>query len=438
MTQPLYLGAARTVITPKVGGRLYGYVPDLYSTGIEDDLTVTALYFFQDNVRCLMLSCTVASVQTALTNRIFREIEETFSVPAANCILSSTHTHCAPNLTGTYGWGDIDTGYCEEIFIPGIMKSVGEAIENAVPVTAGYAVQNSTAGINRRQLNPDNTVSLGQNPWGCHDPKMTVLSFKEADGNTIASLIHYGCHGTAAGSIPHVTRDWSGVMTDTLDKVTGGITAYFNGPEGDIGPRLSNGRTTSGSKDVCTGMRYVYEIGSVAGGDAVTAWKQIPEYRPVCLSCFNGVLRVPLAPRESPDIAKSQYERFRQYTVNIGGKAADHYRQLLASYENGYEEQDFLEIPQTLIRIGDIVFASFPYELFCEIGLRIDQASPFPHVLSLSNANGSEGYFPTADQLFRGGYEMEMYQWANIQPYGPDADWHLVKETLKNLENIHS
>ena len=68
--------------------------------------------------------------------------------------------------------------------------------------------------------------------------------------------------------------------------------------------------------------------------------------------------------------------------------------------------------------------------------MRINGAVKGMRVLSLSNANGSEGYFPTQDQLCRGGYEIEMFKRSDIQHFVDDADFHIVKETLNNMEEF--
>jgi hypothetical protein len=86
-------------------------------------------------------------------------------------------------------------------------------------------------------------------------------------------MVHYGMHGTCAGSNYEISRDWSGVMCDMLEKDSKAITAFVTGPEGDVGPRLSNGRTT-GNRDIT----YVYEIGNKAALDAVKIYKSIRVY----------------------------------------------------------------------------------------------------------------------------------------------------------------
>ena len=240
----LYFGAAREVITPPIGGQLYGYNPDIRSTEVADDLTATAFYFAQGETKALMITATVCLIQTELADKTLDQISALTGVPRGAILLSATHTHSGPNVAGSYGWGSIDTAYCQQIFIPKLLCVAQQAVQNAVPARMQVAQGKSDVGINRRQLSHQNHVGLGQNPWAPYNPNMTVLTFTDEKGKVLGNLIHYGCHGTAAGANTEITRDWSGHMTDALEAVTGGITGFFNGPEGDVGPRISNGKTT--------------------------------------------------------------------------------------------------------------------------------------------------------------------------------------------------
>jgi len=64
----LYLGVAKENITPPVGGLLYGYVLDVHSNAIEDDLTATAFWFRQGNKQALMVSLTVCLIHSDLSD----------------------------------------------------------------------------------------------------------------------------------------------------------------------------------------------------------------------------------------------------------------------------------------------------------------------------------------------------------------------------------
>lgn len=427
----LCLGVAREIITPKIGGQLYGYHPDVFSDSIHDDLTVTAFYFKQDQVQALMLSVTVCLIETELSGRILSLIQEKTGIPKENCMLCATHTHSGPNTAGSVGWGDIDWNYCNEILIPSILSVAEKAMQNIQPVKMAVACGNSYVGINRRELDDYNNVILGQNPWGCMDPRMTILSFANSAGVSVANMIHYGAHGTAAGANHEVTRDWSGIMVDTLEKQSGAMTAFFNGPEGDIGPRLTNKGTTGD-------ITYVREVGAMAALDAVRVYEGIFNYTDIDLAVSHKTLRIPLKKRITQEEAKLKWEDYKHETINCGRLMKEHFEEVIRSYEMGMVDRQDYEVEQTVIALGNIVFAASPYEMFSEIGMRIDRAFKTKTVLSLSNTNGSQGYFITRDAVCRGGYEVAMFLYGRLQQYHDDADYYLFQETVKHIQNIVS
>ena len=73
---------------------------------------------------------------------------------------------------------------------------------------------------------------------------MTLISIRNCESKEgILNLIHYGCHGTSVGDNSEITRDWSGIMIDRVEQETGVLTAFWNGAIGDVGPRITNGKT---------------------------------------------------------------------------------------------------------------------------------------------------------------------------------------------------
>ncbi len=435
MEQRLYLGVSRRIITPKIGALLYGYRPSPASTSVNDDLTATAFYFKQGNAEAVLVSATVCAVNDVLTETLANAIEKKHGVPKTAFMLHAVHTHSGPALSANFGWGDVDTEYRDEIFIPRVLEAVDEAVKSAAPVKMGIAWGDSLIGINRRELTPENDIKLGQNPWGPFNPKMTVLSFKDDEGNPVANLIHYGMHGTCAGKNTEISRDWSGVMVDVLEGETGAITAFINGPEGDIGPRLVNGKTTG-----CGDITYAMRHGAVAGQDAVRVYNNMGIYHTPKLTVYGGTAKIPLQPRLTPDEARAKIEEYKKesYKPQLREQMTHYYNTVIDSYNENYEDKTHSEVKQTIIRLGDVAIVSFPYDLFSEIGLRIDRASKIPHVLSLAHTSGAFGYFPTESALCRGGYEVTAFTSRNIQPPVPNADWHLITETLKNLEKTES
>ena len=427
--EQLYLGVGRSVITPKIGAALCGYTPDHFSKSVNDDLTVTAFFFKQKDETALMISATLCEINTGLCDTLRKGLAEELEIPVENVLLCATHTHSGPNLMGQYGWGDIDREYCDTVFVPRLKEAVKEAVSSQKPVSMGVGVGESLVGINRRELTRGGIATLGQNPWGAFDPKMTVISFVDENERCVANMIHYGAHCTGAGQNVEITRDWAGVMIDRLDAVSGGVTAFFNGPEGDVGPRLTNGKTVGN-------LQLALELGEVAAQDAVRIYRSIKEYNSPALALLCADTAVPLAPRIPLEVALAEYEKYKNYSINQLGAQKEHYRTIIESYEKGERDLPFRYFPQTLVRLGEVLFASFPYELFSEIGLRIAKEVKDARVLSLSNANGADGYFITEDQICRGGYEVDMFLSGNCQGYLHSADTCLVGEVLKNIDQL--
>lgn len=430
--EKLLLGVARTDVTPKLGGLVFGYDLDTFSTSINDNLTATALLFKYGKTDFLFLNATVCLVGVTPCNEIRKAISEDLGIPFENIIISVIHTHSGPSLAEESDGWFFDKEYYDEIFYPAMIKVAKEATKKLTPVTVGRAAGNCYAGVNRRELALDNTVLLGQNPWAPFNPEMNVVSFKGEDGNVIANIIAYSAHATAAGRNKEITRDWPGVMIDAIEALSGGLTVFFNGTMGDSGPRLKNGGTTG------KGIESVMEIGEIAANDATRIYNSIKEYKNVSVSVASGELELPLRPLVPYDEAVEMLEKFKsdKTELHLNGQAIAFYEKVIEFHEKGCEPAKVKKIPQTVVRIGDIVFAPFPFEMFTEVAARINAATPDLTIVAMSYNNGQMLYVPTEDQMCRGGHEVRCFTYSNVPQYAKNTDYHLVIGTLKNIEKL--
>ena len=452
--EQLKLGLARKIITPEIGCALYGYGPNNFSNAISDNLNATAFIFEQDGVKALLGALDLCVINVEIAAELREKIEEETGIPKGLIMLCATHTHTGPNLSGGTGWGDVDTKYLE-FFRGALLEVVKEANSNIIPVKVGIARGNSLTGINRREITPENTIKLGQNPWGSFNPQMSVIAFRDMDDNPLANIVHYGAHNTAGtGRCTFISRDWCGIMVDRLEEISGATTAFICGCAGDVGPRLSSGHTSGLAAYACDeegnvtekpsnsllsgGMKYIWEIGSVAAQDAVRIYKRISHFQNEKLLAAEFDLTIPYKKRMSYEDAKAGWEELKDFTGgNIGSKMKQMYADIIKAYEDGIpEETEPHSEPQTIISIGETAFIGFKYELFSEIGMRIAKYLDMPYALCACYTNGRGTYFPTEDQLVRGGYEIQHFQFNGLQTLCDNADWYLIKETIKNVKSL--
>lgn len=386
----LKIGTARECITPEIGGLLMGYGSSVPSDSVHDGLNATAIALEYGQEKVILLSLDLCLIENDLTAELREACGRAANIPAANVLLATTHTHSGPNFDGSG-----DGGYVDNILMPRLISAAGNCVKNMRSATVGIAKANTLTGINRRELLADNSVILGQNPWGPYDPEMTIISFKDENDMTVANWVHYGAHSTSAGMGTIITRDWSGVMTDRLEAETGGAPAAFlNGAMGDVAPRMANGRSSGD-------ITHVAEVGGLAGMDAVRAYGNIAEYRREDMAVRVGEVRIP-------------YEIYPP-----GG--VDAY-----SYE------------LTVIRIGPVVMVPTPFEVFSQLSLRMRAYSPFGHTLLLGLANGFNMYLPSRDQIIRGGYEVERFvEWSAPSRLPDDTDRILIEQSVKIISSLY-
>ena len=428
----LYLGVGREIITPKIGTYLGGYgSPGRNAVTVNDDLHVTAFCFRSKQNRAMLVSVEVVMLDEDICLFLREKIEKETGVSKDSIIIHAIHTHSAPVTFTLAGWGKPDGDYIESILVPKMISAAKNAAESEVLVKMAFRQGKSYVGINRREPDPvTNKIMLGCWDAGCFNPNMSILSFYDEKDKCVANIIHYGCHATASGINLEVSRDWPGVMIDALESHTGGITAFFNGAEGDVGPRLGIWKTV-GAKDV----KYALEHGEIAARDVLSIYETKCEPCEVDLCKTVRRISLPLKRRMSYDEAKSGVN-IRKSGPAFTERQENYHKKILDSYESGELEKEYREIEQIAIRLGDVALFGVPFELFSEMPIRINLASEIPNVLCVALANGYLGYLPTKSEIYKGGYEIDMFTTESDQIYTDDVDFAVVTETLKTLENL--
>ncbi|MBE0535058.1 MAG: hypothetical protein IH624_05255, partial [Phycisphaerae bacterium] len=96
-----------------------------------------------------------------------------------------------------------------------------------------------------------------------------------------------------------------------------------------------------------------------------------------------------------------------------------------------FHETDPLEgVEIHAIRLGDVVIATNPFELFIDYGMRMKARSPAVLTFVVQIACHNLGYLPTAEAVAGGGYSAEKFA------VGPEGGQRLVEETLRLINGL--
>lgn len=440
-TPTLRAGVARRDITPEIGTVLFGYPNQRHAETVDDGLNVTALFLCSDDCNACIVSLDWCLIDETEVAKLRAAISQTTNLAPENITFHATHTHSGPVTIDCWGWGKRDEKYLD-FARPRIVEAVAQAGSTLVPARVGIGKIQTGIGVNRREVTLDGSVTLGFNEWGPRDTDMTVLRFERAGStqtgstqagstpSTLATIVHAGAHATSRGADPAISRDWPGVMMDRVEQLTSAPVVFLNGAFGDVAPRTTIGGVTG---DAAKAAR---EVGLRAAFDAMTAWREIKEFRDLDLQTHSATLPLSLGDLPAREIAEKEFAQYAgQENAKGAGEAEWHYWNAVLQAHDA-PRQTAREWPQSITRLGPIVFVPFAGEIFSEIALRLKRDSPFAYTLCLGTSNGAHGYYVTRDARARGGYEVWVAKAYGAYLLDENIDDVLVQENLKLLQAL--
>src|SRR5437899_11864057 len=96
----LRVGSAAVVITPPLGTPMAGYYSARAAEGVHDDLYAKALVLEKDGAKAALVSLDLISTTRGIVEEARREIDKTTGVKGADVMISATHSHTGPVLSG--------------------------------------------------------------------------------------------------------------------------------------------------------------------------------------------------------------------------------------------------------------------------------------------------------------------------------------------------
>jgi hypothetical protein len=450
------------VITPPAGIHLVGFAGRPPSTGIHDDLHATALVLGeragdagQEGQAADDLETRVALVTLdliglhgeTLAPAIKARIAEVTGIAPERIFLNCSHTHYGPVVAGEREGGDTPAAIAYRETLPYQLAGVvAMADAGRRPVTLAAGRGAVRVGINRRERKEDGRIVLGQNPEGALDSEVLVWRFDAAGDpavepgapvgwvrrapEPVAVLVNYACHGVSLSSqVRLVSADFPGVMRAVVEGLVGGTALYLQGAAGNINPSLMgpdwNHPRWLGHALGAEAARIALLAEPVAATPLRVARETIdfPALLPPSIEAGRARVAALEAERERLDQAGSEARAGSRWW---NSQRLERARRGLEALESGRPLPP-VRGEVAALRLGEAALATNPSELFCEIGMAIKQASPFPWTAVAGYTDGSVGYIPTRAAYPQGGYEVESACRVN-----PEAG-EMVQETCIRL-----
>ena len=472
-------GVGRKSIEPKVGLRLCGSLRDEFSTAVHNQLLTSALVFEAkgEHVVIVAIDAIIFSLDEAATIR--SAVADAVGLGIDRVFLNLSHTHAVPAPPSFNEFdpedGDQLSANLEyfDFVVEQTAAAAREARANLQPASLAMNEGEVQIGVNRREVLPDGTLALGENPNGPRDDRVGVVRVETLDGETIATVVHYSCHPDILGpKSTLVSPDFIGPMRTFVENNVGGFAMFIQGCCADVDPVV-------GIVVGDDGERETDRLGSLLGAEVVktllrigdrrvrdhreywksqnstvTGWAyEAAELEEATIAVSNSSINLPLRKLPSLEECREYQQQAEKnwsaakgdLSLALSDRLVARRRALWANIqlEAANSGRDLrVDLPLQAIRIGPFALIGIPAEVFVEIGKQIEDRvrklaeSTGCRPFTSGYTNGVYFYVPTAKSFPAGGYEVDSHR-NYLKPSGPTTEWEplLVEAGASLLES---
>ncbi|WP_395743785.1 hypothetical protein [Prosthecobacter sp.] len=446
---PLMAGAATSNITPPLGSEVVGGFLPYPCTHIHDELHARCLVLDDGKTKLALVICDLLGMHRSLCVAARELVEKETGIPAANVLISGTHTHSAANAIGgpvRFYTSDMELTDFQKFVVRRIADGVRRSITLLRPAEIAFGTVSIPEHVNIRRwfLQPDkmppnpfgkiDKVKMNPGagnpaliePAGEPDPIVSFIALREPGGRMISVYSAYSLHYVGGVKDADISADYYGLYCEALERLQAGgtedppfVALMANGTSGDA--NNINFRNPQPRKKPYEQMRYVAEDVATKVNDALAkvTWQSsaplAARYR-----------ELPIAWRKIDPELIAWAKDVEAKTPRIQGKA-DLPLAYAGRVQRLAQASPETKAPVQMFRIGDICIGTTPTETFAETGVEFRKRSPFAHSFMVELANGYYGYMPTPRHFELGGYET----WPGTNNLEPQASVKMMDALLE-------
>lgn len=433
----LTIGVAETDITPPVGFPMAGYYHERLAEGTIDPLKAKAIVLQDETTSAALVICDLVGIGTDLSRSVRQQAAELTGIPAANIVVSATHSHTAPDYMkemvlylSEEEQNPERVAYIKQL-LNGPVQAIVQAHDSARParLQAGAAVQEIPVAFNRRFVMRDGSVRT----WMTHahpdvvraagpiDPEIGMLVVRDDETSRPHGVLSsFALHLDTVGGT-RWSADYPYFIQQHLQKALGAnlVSLFGTGCCGDI-----NHANPDGSPRNTAAF-----IGTSLGSSIARQLDELPVVESDRLVVKSQTVPLPLQEATELDVQRSIkllelaaagekidfFEHVTAYKKLIldqlqhrepFARTVDHITWGLSRSLAGIGET--LPADVTVMTVGhDVAIVCLPGEVFVELGLAIKRASPFRTTLVIELSNCVETiYIPHRAAYAGGSYEV--------------------------------
>ncbi len=455
----LQVGAASVDITPPKAVALWGQFGLRLSTKPATPLTANVVALRSGEEQTTFVSMDLLQVPEVFGRAIRDAVaKKDASIDVEKIVLTATHTHTAPVLVpGTPGIPVNDETMTVDETITFLADKISDGVvaawKTVGPGKMSYGLDRNSIGFGRRVVYADGSAQMYGNTnrpdfanlEGMDDDDVGSIFFFDGQDKLKAILVNVACPSQVVESQSSVNADYWLPVRQNLKARYGDdvVVLGWGAAAGDLSPRPMLHKAANVRMRNLRGINEMQELARRIDRSVSQTYDaaQKEKFAAPLLKHVAVTLQLPLN-----KISEKQYQdalaaynkvieqvekdpscasRVAFMAQRWHGGVVERYKQLQKDPGATYP------VEVHVVRIGDLVVCSNPFELFCEYGIRIKARSKATQTFILQ-LSGFGSYLPTARALAGGSYSA--IPQSNI--IGPEGGQMLVDETVAIIDRL--
>ena len=455
----LQVGTASVDITPNKAVALWGQFGLRLSTKPDTPLTANVVALESGDARTTLVSLDLLQLPEVFVQAIRDAVaKRDASINVQDMVLTATHTHTAPVLRpGTPGIPVNDqTMTVEEtnaFLADRISDGIVAAWKNVAPGKMSYGLDRNSIGFGRRAVYANGSAQMYGNTnradfvnlEGMDDDDVGSIFFYDRQDNLKAIIVNVACPSQVVESQSSINADfWLPVRDNLKARYGEGIVVLgWGAAAGDMSPRPLLHKAANARMRALRGVNEMQELArriDLSVSQTFDAVQKEKSAYPL-LKHVAVTLQLPLN-----KISEAQYQQALKAYSNVMAQvekdpacaprvafmARDWHYGVVKRYEQLQKNPDATyPVEIHVVRLGDLVVCSNPFEMYCEYGIRIKARSQATQTFILQ-MSGFGSYLPT-ERALAGGHYSAVPQ-SNV--IGPEGGQMLVDRTVEIIDEL--